>query len=103
MESNETINRKKTVLITFRSSSGYNKEKKLCSLPQDIQTHAIYSSLKFSEFYENTFRSENPYRIKLLNNTIFDCSSLGYVRHIKNIVVRNQGNPFENLFYTMFV
>lgn len=51
MESNETINRKKTVLITFRSSSGYNKEKKLCSLPQDIQTHAIYSSLKFSFLY----------------------------------------------------
>lgn len=41
VESNETINRKKTVLITFRSSSGYNKETNC------VVYHKIYRRMLF--------------------------------------------------------
>lgn len=51
MESNETINRKKTSSHHISFFNWLQQRKKMCSLPQDIQTHAIYSSLKFSFLY----------------------------------------------------
>lgn len=52
MESNETINRKKKNSSHHISFFNWlQQRKKLCSLPQDKQTHAIYSSLKFSFLY----------------------------------------------------
>lgn len=48
MESNETINRKKNSSHHISFFNWLQQRKKSCSLPQDKQTQAIYSSLKFS-------------------------------------------------------
>lgn len=59
MESIETINRKTNSSHHISFFIWLQQRKNLCSLPQDKQTHAIYSSLRFSflRFFWNSLSS----------------------------------------------